>query len=529
MISTITPYRSQRRQGSDGFGALVRSEWTKFRTVPAWTMTMILAMAGALGFCLFLSSNGVNCGGGPVKTSCHGQAPPSGPGGESVNDSYYLVHQNLGPTGSITAEITSLTNAPPGSPGTDIGFNAPRLSTIQPWAKAGIIITASTKQGSPYAAMMVTASHGVWMQYDYTHDVAGPAASVSAASPEWLRLTRSGATVTGYASADGTDWTKVGTTNLRGLPRTGLTGMFVASPDGAEAHQAGVTTEAIGTFDHVSVENSETDGTWRGIEVGSGPRPGQRMFFEPGQVPRSGQFSELGGSFSVTGSGDIGPYLPPDDALGNSLIGMVIALIVVITVVALYITSEYRRGLIRTTLSASPRRGRVLAAKVIVSALVAFAVGLVAAAIAVPVAEHVLRAHSYSPPWWLTGTGLMSAMGLRIVLGTGALFALAAVLAIAVGTIARRSAAAVSAAFVLVVLPIVLMFTLPEGAAQWVQKYTPAAALSIQSSIPHYQQLACYASKGCFPLSPWAGLGVFALYAAVASILAWVLLRRRDA
>ena len=217
MISTITPYRSQRRQGSDGFGALVRSEWTKFRTVPAWTMTMILAMAGALGFCLFLSSNGVNCGGGPVKTSCHGQAPPSGPGGESVNDSYYLVHQNLGPTGSITAEITSLTNAPPGSPGTDIGFNAPRLSTIQPWAKAGIIITASTKQGSPYAAMMVTASHGVWMQYDYTHDVAGPAASVSAASPEWLRLTRSGATVTGYASADGTDWTKVGTTNL---PRT---------------------------------------------------------------------------------------------------------------------------------------------------------------------------------------------------------------------------------------------------------------------------------------------------------------------
>jgi hypothetical protein len=377
--------------------------------------------------------------------------------------------------------------------------------------------------------MMVTASHGVRMQYDYTHDIAGPDASVSAASPEWLRLTRSGDTVTGYASGDGMHWTKVGTATLRELPQTGLMGMFVASPDGAEPHQAGVTTEANGLFDHVSAENGQTDGTWRGIQVGPGRSLGQKGFFEPGQTPRSGQFSESGGTFSVTGSGDIGPYLPPDDALGNSLVGMVTALIVVMTVAALYITSEYRRGLIRTTLSASPRRGRVLAAKVIVSAMVAFAVGLVAAAIALPVAEHLLRSHSYAPPWWLTGTGLTSATGLRIVLGTGALFAVAAVLATAVGTVTRRSAAAVSAAFVVVVLPIILMFTLPEGAAQWVQTYTPAAALGIQGSVPHYQQVACYATKGCFPLSPWAGLGVFALYAAVASALAFALLRTRDA
>ena len=61
--------------------------------------------------------------------------------------------------------------------------------------------------------------------------------------------------------------------------------MFVASPDGAEAHQAGVTTEAIGTFDHVSVENRQTDGTWRGIEVGSGPRPGQSRVFRTRASP----------------------------------------------------------------------------------------------------------------------------------------------------------------------------------------------------------------------------------------------------
>jgi hypothetical protein len=52
--------------------------------------------------------------------------------------------------------------------------------------------------------MMVTGGHGVRMQYDYTHDTAGRPGAVSAASPRWLRLTRSGDTLTGYASADGT-------------------------------------------------------------------------------------------------------------------------------------------------------------------------------------------------------------------------------------------------------------------------------------------------------------------------------------
>ena len=37
-------------------------------------------------------------------------------------------------------------------------------SGLVPWAKAGIIIKASTRQGSAYAAMMVTGGHGVRMQ-----------------------------------------------------------------------------------------------------------------------------------------------------------------------------------------------------------------------------------------------------------------------------------------------------------------------------------------------------------------------------
>ncbi len=78
--------------------------------------------------------------------------------------------------------------------------------------------------------MMVTGSHGVRMQYDYTGDVAGLPGAVSATSPRWLRLTRSGDIITGYDSADGTHWTLVGTAQLAGLPATVQAGMFAATP-----------------------------------------------------------------------------------------------------------------------------------------------------------------------------------------------------------------------------------------------------------------------------------------------------------
>ena len=62
-----------------------------------------------------------------------------------------------------------------------------------------------------------------------------------------------------------------------------------------------------------------------------------------------------------------------------------------IVVAAMFMTAEYRRGLIRTTLAASPRRGRVLAAKAVVIGAVTFVAGLAAAAVAVLLGRHLLR------------------------------------------------------------------------------------------------------------------------------------------
>ena len=67
-------------------------------------------------------------------------------------------------------------------------------------------------------------------------------------------------------------------------------------------------------------------------------------------------------------------------------------------VATMFITAEYRRGLIRTTLAASPHRGRVLAAKAIVIGSAAFVAGLAAAAGAVLGAEQVAHRGLYVFP-----------------------------------------------------------------------------------------------------------------------------------
>ncbi len=72
-----------------------------------------------------------------------------------------------------------------------------------------------------------------------------------------------------------------------------------------------------------------------------------------------------------------------EQTIEQHLIGVFAGLIVVIMVAVLFITVEYRRGLIRTTLTASPRRGRVLAAKAVVIGSVTFVAGLIASVIAV--------------------------------------------------------------------------------------------------------------------------------------------------
>jgi ABC-type transport system involved in multi-copper enzyme maturation permease subunit len=219
---------------------------------------------------------------------------------------------------------------------------------------------------------------------------------------------------------------------------------------------------ATATFDSVALQGNWAGGHWIGAAVGIG---------DDVRTADLVGVAESAGSFTVSGSGDIAPATGGvGTAPERVLIGAFGPTMVVMVLAVLFITTEYRRGLIRTTLSATPRRGRVLAAKALVICTAGFVVTLVAAAIA-------------------TVTTLVL---LPFVLATAAV--------------------------------------LPAGPSDWLLRVTPAAAFAMhQTSVVYPQVNGAYTPAfGYYPLGPWGGFAVLCGYAALAMAIAVVLLRRRD-
>jgi ABC-2 family transporter protein len=526
--TTITPERARTEAARSGFGWLVHAEWTKLRTVRGWAIGLILAglLIIAVNFIPGGQCGGQQTAGGPVTTGGPSCALTLGPTGQAVTDNFYFLHQPMTSRGSITVRVIAMTvSYSPGGP--------PGKAPPQPWSKAGIIVKASARPGSPYAAIMVTGSHGVRMQWDYIHDAAGLAGAVSVPASRWLRLTRSGDSITGYDSIDGAHWVRVGTATLAGLPATAQVGLFAASPNSSQvtsqsfggSSASGMSTQATASFDHVSLHGAAAGSRWTGTNVGAG---GSAAF--PG--PSGGAYRQTGRGLTVTGSGDIAPDLPGGTGGGGSvsvtLVGTFAGLIALLVVGTMFMTAEFRRGLIRVTLTASPRRMQVLAAKAIVLGGVTFLGGLPVAYIAVLTGERKMHSGGISvyPVPALTEV--------RLIVGTAALLAVAAVLALGVGALFRRSAAAVTAVIAVIVLPYFFagpLAVLPAGAADWLLRVTPAAGFAIQQGYPRYPQIdmSYTPGNGYFPLPPWAGFAVLCAWAALALGLGGYLMTRRDA
>jgi hypothetical protein len=495
---------------------MIRAEWTKFRTVRGWVAGVGAAVLAVvlLGVLAALGSD-ESCMNRDVEVAC--PVPPTGPGGETVDDRFTFVHQALTGDGEITARVHGMTGT--------ITYPPPNHDQIVPglvpWAKAGIMVKASTQPGSAYASVLLTGHHGVRMQADFTHDVAAPGYS----GEVWLRLKRVGDTVTGYASADGTAWRRIDTVKLAGLPRTVQIGLFAASPSDitkrATAHGGHLVqarfTQASANFSQVSPA-----GGWTYDSVGG---EGALTDWEKTHPPG---LKESAGVLTVTGSGDIAPRgLGDGQPIEHALSGLFLALLLVIVVAVLFVTAEFRRGLIRTTLIAAPGRGRVVAAKAVVIGGVTFAAGLVAAGVTIPLVTWLMgsrQVHVLSVPWWTE---------LRLVAGAAALLSLTAVFAYAMGAAFRRGVPALVAAVVLLVVPPLLATSsvLPDGAVLWLARITPAAAFAVLQSIPAYPQVShpYGPADGYYPLAPWAGLGVLLLYVAAALAVAVLRMRRADA
>jgi hypothetical protein len=347
----ISAHRSEA-VGRDGFAQLLRAEWTKFRTVRGWVIALGAA-ALVVVLLSFVSASGSRfsfCPTGPSSCTSRHPAVPTGPGGEPVTDSFTFVHQPLVRNGAVTVRVTSLSGSPVGG-GSNGTLRATSQRVLAPWAKAGLIAERDTSQGAAYAAVMVTGAHGVRMQYDYTHDAPGVPGAVTSSSLRWLRLARIGDVITGYDSTDGSHWSEIGTAQLRGLPSTVQIGLFVASPAYfPPGSSSGYPSMATASFDEISVRGDLRTNAWTGQAIGANA-------FYPALSTASSWHRLSRNAFTITGSGDIAPRVGGGifnaDTGTSILVGAIPGLIVLIVVATLFVTSEYRRGLIRVTLTGS--------------------------------------------------------------------------------------------------------------------------------------------------------------------------------
>jgi ABC-2 type transport system permease protein len=198
------------------------------------------------------------------------------------------------------------------------------------------------------------------------------------------------------------------------------------------------------------------------------------------------------------------------DPAKTSLTGIQLGQAVVAILAVLTIGNEYSNGMVRTTLTAIPRRPALLAAKAIVLAAVVLAVALPA------VAGSLLSGRAI-----LSGLSLDDGAVWRAAIGSVLYLTLIALLSLGIGTAVRSSAAAIG-----IVLGLLYVFPIVALAAS-----DPVWQRHLLQIGPTTAGLAIQATTGLseLPIGPWAGLGVLSLWAAGALLGGALLLQRRDA
>jgi ABC-2 type transport system permease protein len=181
---------------------------------------------------------------------------------------------------------------------------------------------------------------------------------------------------------------------------------------------------------------------------------------------------------------------------------------------ALVIVGEYATGLIRTTLTAVPARGRVVAAKAVVVAGVMLAAGAFVSVAAFGVSQAIL-----------SGRGIGASLGdpgvLRVITANALLAPVSALAGMGLGALLRHTAASVVAVCgVLVVLP----GSFKPNVHQW--------ANELYALFPFYVWRTCLSLtrlRDDPALPTVAGSWVvFALWPLAAVVLTLIVVRRRD-
>jgi len=197
--------------------------------------------------------------------------------------------------------------------------------------------------------------------------------------------------------------------------------------------------------------------------------------------------------------------------------GYQFSLVVMMVMAALAVTTEYRFSTIRVSFQAVPNRIALLLAKTAVVAVLAAIVGEVTAFASWVVARTIHPS---------TLLALSSEQAWRGVAGMGLVYAVTAVIAVAVGILIRQTAGAVAILLIYSLLVENLVVLIPKIGTT-IQKWMPFTEANnfLVAGSPNVTR------RGLedMPLSAWGSLAYFAGIAAVIMIIALVTANRRDA
>ncbi|MFF5154689.1 ABC transporter permease subunit [Streptomyces sp. NPDC000348] len=208
------------------------------------------------------------------------------------------------------------------------------------------------------------------------------------------------------------------------------------------------------------------------------------------------------------------PDMGGESPLSLGFFGLLLGGMCIITLGVLTTASEYGTGMIRTTMVACPSRGRVLLAKALVFFLIAFVVTLVCATLVGFLHMALLEGNNAKEPTgeeWLKGT-----------VGVSLYVALLGTLSLAVGSIIRHSAGAITLMIGAVLAPLVIALFMFSSSLADVQEALFEYSIPNQMSIFYANSLSESGPSGWDPL--WIMLAVTA--AALGG--AFALLQKRD-
>jgi ABC-2 type transport system permease protein len=194
--------------------------------------------------------------------------------------------------------------------------------------------------------------------------------------------------------------------------------------------------------------------------------------------------------------------------------GISFGVLIISVLGVLVIASEYSTGMIRTSLTALPRRSILLGAKLTVSTGLCLVIGLIVSFTSYAVAAPFYSAKGVRLP-------LTASDNLRAVVFAGLYLALVAMLGFAIGALLRHTAGAISTILgIMFVLPIITSL-LPGKVGRGLNKVMPANAGNAM--------MMTYSNNTARYLSPVDGLLALVITVAVLCAAAFALFKKRDA